>query len=186
MPGNLSHRLMRAQSDADINEYIRTTLHSGNAVVGTCAMGQDARQGAVVDGELRVHGTDGLRVVDASVIPVIPGRAALCACALHLRHACSRGLMLELSRLLGRWGRILHAAAHAEAYTCRALHCRLHHTGSSVQHHHQVHLCGAAGAQTGAAAIMVAERAAAILTGKGGPKQDGSAPRREEPALAGV
>ena len=101
MPGNLSHRLMRAQSDADIDEYIRTTLHSGNAVVGTCAMGQDARQGAVVDGELRVHGTDGLRVVDASVIPVIPGRAALCACALHLHHACSRGLMLEL-RVLGR------------------------------------------------------------------------------------
>ena len=43
-----------------------------------------------------------------------------------------------------------------------------------------------AGAQTGAAAIMVAERAAAMLTKRSGPKQDGSASRKEEPALAGV
>ena len=68
------------QSDSDIDEYIRNTLHSGNAVVGTCAMGQDPRQGAVVDGELRVHGTDGLRVVDASIIPTLPGKpSALCS-----------------------------------------------------------------------------------------------------------
>ena len=38
--------------------------------VGTCAMG--ARDDAVVDTELRVRGVEGLRVVDASVMPTVP------------------------------------------------------------------------------------------------------------------
>ena len=63
------------QDDASIDEYIRSTLHSGNAIVGTCKMGASAEDGAVVDSQLRVHGVAGLRVVDASVIPIIPGAA---------------------------------------------------------------------------------------------------------------
>ena len=78
-----------AQSGADIDDYIRTTLHSGNAVVGTCAMGHDPRQGAVVDGELRVHGTDGLRVVDASIIPVLPGTGPYRICTLMNLFSCA-------------------------------------------------------------------------------------------------
>ena len=69
------------QDDASIDDYIRRTLHSGNAIVGTCQMGASPEAGAVVDSQLRVHGVQGLRVVDASVIPVIPGKApASCTC----------------------------------------------------------------------------------------------------------
>ena len=39
--------------------------------VGTCAMGRDADAGAVVDARLRVHGLEGLRIADASVMPLI-------------------------------------------------------------------------------------------------------------------
>ena len=38
----------------------------------TCAIGEE-QQGGVVDTRLNVHGTKGLRVVDASVFPRIPG-----------------------------------------------------------------------------------------------------------------
>ena len=41
-------------------------------VVGTCAMGPDPAAGAVVDADARVHGVDGLSVVDASILPEPP------------------------------------------------------------------------------------------------------------------
>ncbi|CAL8465624.1 g5160 [Coccomyxa elongata] len=62
-----------ASSDAAIDAFIRDTVHSGNANVGTCAMAAAAGGNAVVDPSLRVFGVRGLRVADASVIPVIPG-----------------------------------------------------------------------------------------------------------------
>jgi len=57
------------QSDEQILNSIR---HGGGTVfhpVGTCRMGSDER--SVVDPELRVRGVDGLRVIDASVMPTI-------------------------------------------------------------------------------------------------------------------
>ena len=61
-------------SESDIEEYIRSTIHSSNAIVGTCRMGTaGAAAGDVVDPELKVYGFDNLRVIDASVIPIIPG-----------------------------------------------------------------------------------------------------------------
>jgi choline dehydrogenase len=56
--------------DATLEQQIREHAETLYHPVGTCRMGLGA--GAVVDGELKVHGLRGLRVVDASVIPRIP------------------------------------------------------------------------------------------------------------------
>lgn len=60
-------------SPAAVEDYIRRTIHSSNALVGTCRMGTSAENGDVVDSELRIFGLSGIRVIDASVIPKIPG-----------------------------------------------------------------------------------------------------------------
>jgi len=59
--------------DASMEQYIRSTVHTANAIVGTCRMGRRDDPEAVVDPELKVIGVDGLRVVDSSVMPNIPG-----------------------------------------------------------------------------------------------------------------
>jgi len=59
-----------AISDEALAQYARAAGASAYHPVGTCAMGNDARH-SVVDGELRVHGIEGLRVIDASVMPRI-------------------------------------------------------------------------------------------------------------------
>ncbi|MPT37898.1 MAG: choline dehydrogenase, partial [Achromobacter sp.] len=59
------------QTEAELREAagkIGTTIFHP---VGTCAMGRDADGGAVVDARLRVHGLEGLRIADASVMPLI-------------------------------------------------------------------------------------------------------------------
>ncbi|MDP9385386.1 MAG: FAD-dependent oxidoreductase [Actinomycetota bacterium] len=58
----------RADLEADLRRRLMLIYHP----VGTCRMSDDGDD-AVVDSSLRVHGVDGLRVVDASVFPVIPG-----------------------------------------------------------------------------------------------------------------
>lgn len=57
--------------DAALLEHLRNTAYTVHHQVGTCRMGSDAA--SVVDPELRVRGIDGLRVVDASVMPTIVG-----------------------------------------------------------------------------------------------------------------
>jgi choline dehydrogenase len=57
-------------SDEALREHIARTTFSIYHPVGTCRMGED--DAAVVDAELRVNGLDGLRVVDASVMPMVP------------------------------------------------------------------------------------------------------------------
>jgi len=58
-------------SDADLDDFIRNNLKITQHPTGTCRMGEDP--GAVVDSHLRVKGISGLRVVDASVMPTVPG-----------------------------------------------------------------------------------------------------------------
>jgi choline dehydrogenase len=55
---------------ADVRAFIRRHAQTLYHPVGTCAMGSD--DDAVVDTELRVRGVEGLRVVDASVMPTVP------------------------------------------------------------------------------------------------------------------
>jgi choline dehydrogenase len=61
--------------EESLREYVRATSGSYYHPVGTCALGRDDR--SVVDCELRVHGVDGLRVVDASVMPSLPSNNPL-------------------------------------------------------------------------------------------------------------
>ena len=60
-----------AQTDAQIENFIRGHADTIYHPVGSCRMGSDAM--AVVDTQLRVHGVQGLRVVDASIMPSIVG-----------------------------------------------------------------------------------------------------------------
>src|SRR5215207_8695175 len=59
-----------SHSDEDIEAHCRQRLQTLYHPVGTCRMGDDP--GAVVDRQLRVRGVEGVRVVDASVMPSVP------------------------------------------------------------------------------------------------------------------
>jgi choline dehydrogenase len=65
------------ESDAEIEEFVRRTAATLYHPVGTCRMGPDEGGSGgtppVVDPQLRVLGVDGLRVVDASVMPRLVG-----------------------------------------------------------------------------------------------------------------
>ncbi|WP_314242142.1 GMC family oxidoreductase [Streptomyces sp. DSM 40907] len=72
LAGRLTGPLYAPGSDADedVIPFIRARAQTAYHPVGTCAMGADAA--SVVDLELRVRGVEGLRVVDASVMPTVP------------------------------------------------------------------------------------------------------------------
>jgi choline dehydrogenase len=59
-----------SDSDEAMRAHVARTTFAIYHPVGTCRMGEDAE--AVVDAELRVNGLEGLRVVDASVMPTVP------------------------------------------------------------------------------------------------------------------
>jgi 4-pyridoxate dehydrogenase len=61
------------KTDAQLEDYVRRTAVTAHHPAGTCKMGSDTDQMAVVDDRLRVRGTSGLRVVDASVFPDLVG-----------------------------------------------------------------------------------------------------------------
>lgn len=55
-----------------LRRWIRANAYSVPHVVGTCSMGPRPEDGAVVDAWGRVHGTEGLIVADASIMPTVP------------------------------------------------------------------------------------------------------------------
>ena len=59
----------QVKSEDEILDWVRRSAETAYHPVGTCKMGSDS--GAVVDERLRVHGMQGLRVVDASIMPTL-------------------------------------------------------------------------------------------------------------------
>jgi len=77
-----------------LNTFVREKSTVNSHWVGSCRMGPPDDAGAVVDAHLRVRGTEGLRIVDASVIPHIPNgnvHSTVCAVA-------ARGVDIMLGR----------------------------------------------------------------------------------------
>ena len=61
------------QTDAELEAHVRNTGAITLHPVGTCKMGVASDPMAVLDDQLRVRGVEGLRVIDASVMPEVPG-----------------------------------------------------------------------------------------------------------------
>lgn len=56
-------------NDDELTKWLRATAMTTFHPVGTAKMGHDSM--AVVDSRLKVHGVDGLRIADASIMPII-------------------------------------------------------------------------------------------------------------------
>lgn len=85
----------KVQSDEEILDFIRRTGSTTYHPVGTCKMGQDPM--AVVDPELRVHGIDGLRIADCSVMPMmISGNTSVPA--MMIGEKCSDMILADAER----------------------------------------------------------------------------------------
>jgi len=61
------------KTDQDLESFVRRNAVTAHHPAGTCRMGSASDGVSVVDAALRVHGTEGLRVVDASVFPDLVG-----------------------------------------------------------------------------------------------------------------
>lgn len=70
MPGVDITTLM--QDDDVLDEFVRTSVNGPGHHVGTCRMGAGDDETAVVDNQGQVYGVQGLRVVDASIMPSVP------------------------------------------------------------------------------------------------------------------
>jgi choline dehydrogenase len=75
-------------SDDEIRAFVTSRADSYHHQVGSCKMGSDAM--AVVDPNLAVYGTEGLRVADASVMPTVPSGN------------CHAGIVMIAERLAGQ------------------------------------------------------------------------------------
>ena len=101
------------QTDEEIEAYIRATVHSGNALVGSCRMGREDDPKAVLDPELRVKGVGSLRVVDASAMPHIVG-GQTCAPTIMIAEK-GADLVLRQRAILNSYSQQAQAQAQAQA-----------------------------------------------------------------------
>ncbi|MBR1165098.1 GMC family oxidoreductase N-terminal domain-containing protein [Bradyrhizobium elkanii] len=85
----------QVRSDAEIGEWVKRVVTTMWHPVGTCRMGQDGK--AVVDARLRVRGVEGLRVIDASIMPNITSGNTNAPTQALARHA-SAMLVADLKR----------------------------------------------------------------------------------------
>jgi 4-pyridoxate dehydrogenase len=76
----------KVKSDAEIDDWLRKTVITAHHPCGTCAMG--ITPDSVLDPELRVRGTEGLRVVDAAAMPDLVS-AHINACVLMMAEKAS-------------------------------------------------------------------------------------------------
>ncbi|NMD06724.1 MAG: sorbosone dehydrogenase, partial [Phyllobacteriaceae bacterium] len=75
LAGRITAELIPGKDVADdegLAAHCRRTVKTNWHPVGTCRMGPDNDDMAVLDSQLRVRGLDGLRVIDASAMPFVP------------------------------------------------------------------------------------------------------------------
>ena len=83
------------ETDEEILTWVRNTAETTYHPVGTCKMGNDTN--AVVGADLKVHGLDGLRVADASIMPTLTSGNTN-APSIMIGEKCS-DMLLETARL---------------------------------------------------------------------------------------
>ena len=66
-----TRRTLTLVSDAALDEWLQREVTTYSHISGTCKMGPGSDARAVVDQYGKVHGLDGLRVVDASIMPTL-------------------------------------------------------------------------------------------------------------------
>ncbi|MGI5415149.1 GMC family oxidoreductase [Actinomadura luteofluorescens] len=72
-PDRLNEDLLKViDDDAALDGYLLATAYDAQHATSTCAMGDPSAPATVVDPDCRVLGLDGLRVVDASILPTVP------------------------------------------------------------------------------------------------------------------
>lgn len=76
-------------TDVELDAWVASVLTTSSHLCGSAAIGPASDPRAVVDPEFRVHGVEGLRVVDTSVIPTVPRRGPAATALMLGEHAAT-------------------------------------------------------------------------------------------------